>query len=98
LEKPNKRAGRYLIIDNMKKEQTVNILYTILGAIVGYFSTYLNNFGLLLILVFGIYLASVFPVSKKVTVDKLGKWLLSNTFLTYILVWLIVYILLSNTM
>jgi uncharacterized membrane protein (Fun14 family) len=82
----------------MKKEQSVNILYTILGAIVGYFSTYLKDFGLLLILVFGIYLASVFPLSKKVTVDKLGKWLLSNTFLTYILVWLIVYILLSNTM
>ncbi|KYK35663.1 MAG: hypothetical protein AYK18_02760 [Theionarchaea archaeon DG-70] len=80
----------------MKKEQSATILYTILGCVVGYISLGLNNFFLLLALVLGIYFITVIPLSKKITVDKLMRWLLSNTFAVYILVWLIVYILLSN--
>jgi uncharacterized membrane protein (Fun14 family) len=80
----------------MKKEQSAVILYTILGCVVGYISLALNNFFLLLALVLGIYFITVIPLSKKITVDKLMKWLLSNTFAVYILVWLIVYILLSS--
>lgn len=80
----------------MKKEQSVTILYTILGCVVGYISLLVNNFILILVLVFAVYFITVLPLSKKITVDKLAKWLLSNTFVTYFLVWLIVYILLSN--
>jgi uncharacterized membrane protein (Fun14 family) len=80
----------------MKKEQSAVILYTILGCVVGYISLQIKSFIFLLVLVLGIYLITVIPLSKKITVDKLMKWLLSNTFLVYILVWLIVYILLSN--
>jgi len=80
----------------MEKEQTVVILYTILGIVVGYVSLQIKNFILLLALVLGIYFITVIPLSKKITVNKLVKWLLSNTFIVYILVWLIVYILLSN--
>jgi uncharacterized membrane protein (Fun14 family) len=82
----------------MKKEQSTAILYTILGCIVGYISLLLNNFLYILVLLFGVYFATVIPLTKKITVNKLVRWLLSNTFLTYILVWLIVYILLSNTL
>ncbi|MDI6825767.1 MAG: hypothetical protein QMD36_01065 [Candidatus Aenigmarchaeota archaeon] len=81
----------------MEKEQIVVLLYTILGCIVGYFSVYVTNSLLLFGLVLGIYFITVIPLSKKITVNKLMKWLLSNTFLVYILVWLMVYILLSNT-
>jgi len=80
----------------MKKEQSATILYTILGCVVGYISLSLNNFVSILLLVLGIYFITVIPLSKKITVDKLTKWLFSNTFVTYFLVWLIVYILLSN--
>jgi hypothetical protein len=80
----------------MEKEQSAVILYTILGCVVGYVSLQISNFILLLGLVLGIYFITVIPLSKKITVDKLMKWLLSNTFVVYILVWLIVYILLSN--
>ena len=80
----------------MKKEQSATILYTILGCVVGYISLSVDSFILILVLVFAIYFATVLPVSKKITVDKLTKWLFSNTFVTYFLVWLIVYILLSN--
>jgi uncharacterized membrane protein (Fun14 family) len=80
----------------MKKEQSAVILYTILGCVVGYISLQIKSFIFLLVLVLGIYMITVIPLSKKITVDKLMKWLLSNTFLVYILVWLIVYILLSN--
>ncbi len=80
----------------MEKEQTVVILYTILGCVVGYVSLQIKNFIILLALVLGIYFITVVPLSKKITVDKLMKWLLSNTFVVYIFVWLIVYILLSN--
>lgn len=82
----------------MKKEQTVAILYTLLGCVIGYISTFLNSFALIFILVFGIYFCTIIPITKKVTTKKLGRWILSNTFMTYILVWLIVYILLSNTL
>jgi uncharacterized membrane protein (Fun14 family) len=81
---------------NMQKEQTAVILYTILGCVVGYVSLQIKNFIVLLALVLGIYFVTVIPLSKKITVDKLVKWLLSNTFIVYILVWLMVYILLSN--
>lgn len=81
----------------MEKEQIAVLLYTILGCIVGYFSTYLTNPLMLFGFVIGIYLITIIPLSRKITVDKLMKWLLSNTFLIYILVWLIVYILLNNT-
>jgi len=80
----------------MEKEQSVVILYTILGCVVGFISLQVKNFIFLLALVFGIYFITVIPLSKKITVDKLMKWLLSNTFIVYILVWIIVYILLSN--
>ena len=80
----------------MKKEQSATILYTILGCVIGYISLYLNNFISVVVLVFAIYFITVLPVYKKVTVDTLTKWLFSNTFVTYFLVWLIVYILLSN--
>jgi len=80
----------------MKKEQSATVLYTTLGCVIGYISLYLNNFISILVLVLAIYFITVIPVSKKVTIDKLTKWLFSNTFVTYFLVWLIVYILLSN--
>jgi uncharacterized membrane protein (Fun14 family) len=80
----------------MEKEQTVVILYTILGIVVGYVSLQIKNFILLLVLVLGVYFITVIPLSKKITVNKLVKWLLSNSFIVYILVWLMVYILLSN--
>ena len=80
----------------MQKEQSATILYTILGCVVGYISLFVDNFILILVLVFAIYFITVLPISKKVTVDKLTKWLFSNTFVAYFLVWLIVYILLSN--
>lgn len=80
----------------MEKEQTVVILYTILGIVVGYVSLQIKNFILLLALVLGVYFITVIPLSKKITVNKLVKWLLSNSFIVYILVWLMVYILLSN--
>ena len=80
----------------MQKEQSATILYTILGCVVGYISPYLKDFISIIILVLGVYFVTVIPLSKKITVDKLAKWLISNTFITYILVWLIVYILLSN--
>lgn len=80
----------------MKKEQSATVLYTILGCVVGYLSLFVDSFILILTLVLTIYFITVLPVSKKITVDKLAKWLFSNTFVTYFLVWLIVYILLSN--
>jgi uncharacterized membrane protein (Fun14 family) len=85
-----------LIIETMKKEQSVTILYTILGCIVGYISLSLNDFLTLFALIIGIYFITVIPLSKKITVDKMTTWLFSNTFIVYFLVWLIVYILLSN--
>ena len=80
----------------MKKEQSATILYTILGCVIGYISVSLNNFYLILLLMLGVYLVTVVPLAKKITVDKLKGWLLSNTFAVYILVWLLVYLLLSN--
>jgi len=82
----------------MKKEQTAAILYTILGCVVGFISYYLKSTSMIFLLVFGLYFCTIIPVSKKVTVKKLWKWIISNTFLTYILVWLIVYILLNNAL
>ncbi len=80
----------------MKKEQSVTILYTILGCVVGYISVFLNNFIMILFMMLGVYFITVIPLVKKITVDKLVNWLLSNTFAVYILVWLLVYLLLSN--
>jgi len=82
----------------MNKEQSSAVLYTILGCLVGLFSSYVTNGYLILLLVFGVYFSTLIPVTRKVTVKKLGTWLFSNTFLTYILVWLVVFILLSNAM
>lgn len=85
-------------INNMKKEQIAAILYTILGCVVGFISYYLKSSSMIFLLVFGVYFCTLIPITKKVTVKKLGLWILSNTFMTYILVWLIVYILLSNAL
>jgi len=80
----------------MKKEKIAVLLYTILACIVAFISIQLTNFFSLLILVLGVYFATVIPVAKKVNVDSLIKWILSNTFLVYILVWFLIYTLLSN--
>lgn len=83
-------------VRRMEKERIANLLYTILGVIVGYFSLSLKDFLSLIALVFGIYLISLIPLKKKVKTEKALRWIFSNSFITYILAWLLVYLLLSN--
>lgn len=82
----------------MEKERLAIILYTILGCVVGIISIYSTNYLSLFALVFGVYFVTVIPVAKKISVNKITTWLLSNAFLTYFLVWFVVYVLLSNAL
>jgi len=82
----------------MEKKRLIVVAYTILGCIVGYMTFHITNFLTLFSLVLGIYFVTVIPLSRKLTMDKLLKWLASNTFLVYIMVWLVVFILLNNAL
>ncbi|RKY22855.1 MAG: hypothetical protein DRP62_07095 [Planctomycetota bacterium] len=84
---------------NIQKEQIMAIFYTILGCILGAISLYLTSFVLMFGLVFILYLLTIILIERETIIRKpveVVKALLSDMFLTYVLVWLTAYILFSN--
>jgi Mn2+/Fe2+ NRAMP family transporter len=83
----------------MRIEQFIVLGYLFLGVSIGFVSNYFtkNNSALTFALTFPLFLyfVSLFPLLKFVR-QKKKTWLFYNTFITFILVWLVVWILLYN--
>jgi len=82
----------------MKIDQVVVGVYLIMGFFAGCISDYFvkqNNLTISLILPLLIYFVSQ-PVLLKMVKQKKKKWLISNSFSTFFLVWILVWITLHN--
>lgn len=82
----------------MKIDQKIVLIYLILGIILGYFSYYFSiNSNLLIALIFPfvIFCIALFPLFKLVR-EKKKKWLIWNSFITFVLVWILVWLTLFN--
>jgi len=83
----------------MKIDKIIVALYLFLGIFFGYISNYFNkimsNLTLALLVPVLLYVVSQ-PILIKFVKEKKRTWLISNSFITFVLVWLIVWILLHN--
>jgi hypothetical protein len=83
----------------MKIDQIIISFYSFLGIFFGYISNYLSktllNLTLALFIPIMLYIASQ-PALLTLVKQKKRTWLISNSFITFILVWLMVWIMLNN--
>ncbi|MFH0711149.1 MAG: hypothetical protein V1944_01070 [Candidatus Aenigmatarchaeota archaeon] len=83
----------------MKIDQLIISIYVLIGFGLGFFSNYFLRIHSSLILALGfpalIYAITLFPLLKVVR-QKKKRWLLSNSFITFILVWILVWVTLYN--
>ncbi len=80
----------------MKLEQILTLAYSGLGLISGFISNYLKSITLGLGVPIAIYIISYIILMKLVSYKK-KSWLTANSLITFILVWLVVWIFLFNT-
>jgi len=80
-------------------ERTILFVFLTLGILIGFTSNYFNkaldNLAFALITPLVVYLAAQVPFMKFVK-DKKKKWIFYNSFLTFFLIWIVVWILLHN--
>lgn len=79
----------------MNSERTLTLIYLVLGIIAGVLSSRMNA-GLAIFLALVIYGVSFTLVKNIVKEEKKFTWYLMNTGITFVLVWLVVWILLFN--
>jgi len=82
----------------LKVEQKIVFAYTILGILLGFLTNYLFKSGVDLTIAtaipFVVYFVSLLPLITLVKEKK--SWLFYNSFITFILVWLTVWVLFYN--
>jgi len=78
----------------MKAEKSVVLVYTFLGVVLGAASSYLQNIYLAFAVPFVVYAATL-PAFWKLVRQKRKK-LLTSSFVSFVLWWLVVWILLVN--
>lgn len=79
----------------MNLEQKLISIFSLLGIVSGFISNYFRIFSLSLILPLVIY-CLVFLILTKFIKEKKIKWMITNSLITFILVWLVVWIFLFN--
>jgi hypothetical protein len=79
----------------MKLEKNIVIIYTFLGLIAGILSNYINPFEFAILVSVVIYLIPTIFLIKRVKSKRI-KWLISNSLVTFLLVWFVVWIFLNN--
>ncbi|MBI2547181.1 MAG: hypothetical protein HYW23_01905 [Candidatus Aenigmarchaeota archaeon] len=79
----------------MDSEKVLTLIYLVLGAVAGFVS---NKFDYLISLGIGIiiYLVSFIIVRKIVKAQKKTSWYVLNSLVTFLLVWLVAWIMLRN--
>ncbi len=80
----------------MKLSQMLTLAYTGLGIVAGYISNAFENRAVAILSAFLIYMITYVLLLKIISYKK-RSWLVSNTLITFILVWLVVWIFLFNT-
>lgn len=80
---------------NMNDERKLTFIYFVLGLVVGVLSVNLNV-GLSIVIAALVYGTSLLVVKQFVKEKKKLSWYLLNTLITFVLVWLVVWILLFN--
>ena len=79
-----------------KLARILTLAYAGLGIVAGYISNMVESRLVAVAAAFLVYIVSYVVLVKMVTYKKKG-WLVGNTLITFILVWLVVWIFLFNT-
>lgn len=80
----------------MNLVQSLTLIYSGLGVVAGYTSNLIENRFIDILSAFLIYMVSYIILIKAVPYKK-RKWLVANSLITFILIWLVVWIFLFNT-
>ena len=81
----------------MNLEQKLALIYTFLGAVTGYVSSIFNSLQFAVLTPIIIYIIS-FVFLLRFCKQKKLSWLIPNTLIVFILIWLMVWILSCNLM
>lgn len=77
----------------MKLEQKIAIIYTLVGIAAGFISNFFSKFGYISLVLYLISLPILVRFGER---KKKFLWLFYNSFATFILIWLLVWIILFN--
>jgi len=80
----------------MKTENKANLAFTILGIIIGYASYLLKNNYLSLLVAIVFFFVGAEILKRIFKINEKLKWFLSNGGWTYVLIWLVVWIIFYN--
>ena len=80
----------------MNLVQILTFIYMVLGIAAGFVSNFFDNRLIAVLISFLIYMVSYVILIKAVAYKK-RAWLVANSLITFILVWLVVWIFLFNT-
>jgi hypothetical protein len=80
----------------MKTENKANLAFTILGILIGYASYLLKNNYLSLLVAIVFFFVGAEILKRIFKINEKLKWFLSNGGWTYVLIWLVVWIIFYN--
>lgn len=79
----------------MKPEQKFAIIFTVFGAAMGAFSTYIGILALSFAVPIVGYIAMLF-LMRRIETSKKMKWIVTNSIMSFLLVWLVSWIFIFN--
>jgi len=83
----------------MRIDQVLATVYLVSGIVLGYASNYLNkvmgNIALAFVVPVIFYVVSTVPLFRLIK-NKKKNWIVSNSFVTFFLIWFIVWIIMNN--
>lgn len=79
----------------MKIEKAITIIYSFLGLFAGFLSNYIGVVMVALLVPSLLYSISLFFLVRRIRSKRI-KWLISNSLITFLLVWFVVWIFLNN--
>lgn len=79
----------------MKTDQTVTLVFSFLGLLLGFFSNLISHLMLAILIPLIVYIAVLYYFIKRSKVKK-KRPIITNSIISYFLLWLIVWIFLFN--
>ena len=77
-------------------DKLVTLIYVVLGAAAGYLSNLVNNIYIAALISLAIFISSQYYFLKKLNPQKKNRFVVEN-FVTFALIWLVVWIFFFNT-
>lgn len=80
----------------IKPEQKMGMIFLVFSIAMGFLSNQIGGGTFAFLIPIALYVGMIFGL-KRVFIGKKGKWLVTNSILTFLLIWLLSWIFILNT-